>query len=85
MDKGTETMFKRLFWIGIGAALGVLAVSKAQAYVRAKTPDGPRKFLLGSDQDNIHIRTLQGLISDFNEARRQREDELNREFANNLR
>ena len=78
-------MFKRLLWIGVGVVCGVLVVSKAQAYVRAKTPDGPRQFLLGSDQDNVHMRTLRGLIEDFNAARHQREDELDRQFSSSMR
>ena len=43
-------MFKRVFWVAAGVVLGVLAVSKATAYVRANTPDKARQFLLGPDQ-----------------------------------
>ena len=32
-------MFKRLFWVSIGVGIGVVAVTKAQAYVKANTPD----------------------------------------------
>ena len=28
-------MFKRLFWVSIGVGIGVVAVTKAQAYVKA--------------------------------------------------
>ena len=31
-------MFKRLFWISIGVGIGAVAVTKAQAYVKANTP-----------------------------------------------
>ncbi|MBM6699263.1 hypothetical protein H7U32_02755 [Bifidobacterium pullorum subsp. saeculare] len=75
-------MLKRLFWVGVGVALGVLAVTKAQAYVKANTPDKARQFLLGPDQDHVAVRTLSGLIAEFNETRRAREDELNRRYAN---
>lgn len=75
-------MLKRLFWVGVGVALGVLAVTKAQAYVKANTPDKARQFLLGPDQDYVAVRTLSGLIAEFNETRRAREDELNRRYAN---
>ena len=32
-------MFKRIFWVGVGVAIGIVAVTKAQAYVKANTPD----------------------------------------------
>ena len=50
-------MFKRLFWIGVGVTVGALAVIKAQAYVKANTPDAARAFVFGPDQDLslIHI------------------------------
>lgn len=76
-------MVKRLFWIGLGTMLGVLIAAKAQAYVRERTPDGARQFLLGSDQENVHIRTLQGLVRDFNTARLRREHELGERYVAN--
>ena len=51
-------MFKRLFWISIGVGIGAVAVTKAQAYVKANTPDAARQFLLGPDQDHVAVRTL---------------------------
>ena len=56
-------MFKRIFWVGVGVAIGVMAVTKAQAYVKANTPDAARQFLLGPDQDNVPMKTLEGLVS----------------------
>ena len=41
-------MFKRLFWIGVGVTVGALAVIKAQAYVKANTPDAARAPCLRS-------------------------------------
>ena len=58
-------MFKRLFWVGLGVVAGVVAVSKAQAYVKANTPDKARQFLLGPDQENVGMRTLEGLVNEF--------------------
>lgn len=78
-------MFKRLFWIGVGIAIGVTAVAKAQAYVKAHTPDKARQFVLGPDQENVTIRTLEGLINEFNATRRAREAELNRKYAERAR
>ncbi|MCH4208610.1 hypothetical protein [Bifidobacterium sp.] len=77
-------MFKRIVWIGVGAVIGVIAVSKAQAYIKAKTPDNARQFLLGPDQERVGIRTLEGLVHDFNVARQAREDELNRRYAGSV-
>ena len=51
-------MFKRLFWVSIGVGIGVVAVTKAQAYVKANTPDTARQFLLAPDQDHVTMRTL---------------------------
>ena len=68
-------MFKRLFWVGLGVVAGVVAVSKAQAYVKANTPDKARQFLLGPDQENVGMRTLEGLVNEFTQVRRTREAE----------
>ena len=66
-------MFKRLFWISIGVGIGAVAVTKAQAYVKANTPDAARQFLFGPDQDH-----------EFNETRRAREAELNTKYADKI-
>ncbi|KFI46777.1 hypothetical protein GA0061078_0530 [Bifidobacterium bohemicum] len=73
-------MFKRLFWFLIGFGSGVVAVSKAEAYVRANTPDKARQFVLGPDQNNVAVRTLAGLLNDFNAVRVGREAELNDKY-----
>ena len=65
-------MFKRLFWISIGVGIGAVAVTKAQAYVKANTSDAARQFLFGPDQDHVAVRTLEGLFNQFNETRRAR-------------
>ncbi len=76
-------MFKRVFWIGVGVVIGVVAVSKAQSYVKANTPDTARQFLLGPDQDHVAMRTVEGLISEFNTTRQAREAELNERYTTN--
>ena len=73
-------MFKRLFWIGVGVPVGALAVIKAQAYVKANTPDAARAFVFGPDQDHVGMRTLEGLVNEFNATRRAREAELNQHY-----
>ena len=77
-------MFKRLFWVGLGVVAGVVAVSKAQAYVKANTPDKARQFLLGPDQENVGMRTLEGLVNEFTQVRRTREAELNNSYIDKL-
>ena len=77
-------MFKRLFWVFIGVGIGVVAVTKAQAYVKANTPDTARQFLLGPDQDHVTMRTLEGLVNEFNATRRAREAELNARYADKI-
>lgn len=77
-------MFKRLFWIAIGVGIGVVSVTKAQAYVRANTPAVAREFLLGPDQDHVTMRTLEGLVNEFNATRRAREAELNTKYADTI-
>ena len=77
-------MFKRLFWVGLGVVAGVVAVSKAQAYVKANTPDKARQFLLGPDQENVGMRTLEGLVNEFTQVRRTREAELNNRCSDKL-
>ncbi|MDF7663914.1 hypothetical protein PT282_04455 [Bifidobacterium sp. ESL0763] len=74
-------MVKRIFWVSLGFAMGVVAVSKAEAYVRANTPDKARQFVLGPDEDHVAVRTLRGLLGEFNETRRSRESELNERYA----
>lgn len=73
-------MFKRLFWIGVGVTVGALVVIKAQAYVKANTPDAARAFVFGPDQDHVGMRTLEGLVNEFNATRRAREAELNQHY-----
>ena len=48
-------MFKRIFWVGVGVAIGIVAVTKAQAYVKANTPDAARQFLLGPDENTRRV------------------------------
>lgn len=72
-------MFKRIFWVAVGAGIGVLAVTKAKAYLRTHTPDAPRQFFLGSDADDekLPLRTLRALYTEFEANRALREEQLN--------
>lgn len=77
-------MFKRLFWIGLGAGIGILAVTKAKAYLRTHTPDAPRQFFLGPDaeDEDVPMRTLRALYQEFEANRSKREEELNQQLIN---
>lgn len=78
-NKGSDVQAS--FWVSIGVGIGVVAVTKAQAYVKANTPDTARQFLLGPDQDHVTMRTLEGLVNEFNATRQAREAELNSKYA----
>ena len=73
-------MFKRIFWVGVGVAIGIVAVTKAQAYVKANTPDAARQFLLGPDQDNVPMKTLEGLLKESYVTRRALEAVVKRQY-----
>ena len=74
-------MFKRLFWMCVGIVIGVLAVTKARAYVKAKMPDTARKFVFSKEPENITLTTVLGLLKDFNASRKKHEAELNSRYA----
>ncbi|OXN01690.1 hypothetical protein [Bifidobacterium vansinderenii] len=75
-------MFKRIFWVSLGVGIGIMAVTKAQAYVKAHTPEPARQFVFGPDEEQppITLQTVQALFDDFQQHRRDREEQLNREF-----
>lgn len=73
-------MFKRLFWITLGVGIGVAAVAKANAYVRANTPRAAADFVLGPDNPQLTADTLRGLLEDFRHHQAERERELNARY-----
>ena len=77
-------MFKRLFWVDLGVVGVIKKNSKVQAYVTSKTPDNARQLLLGPDQGNGRMRTLEGLVNEFTQVRRTREAELNNRYIDKL-
>ena len=44
-----------------------------------------RLFWMAADIDNVGLRTLQGMFREFNETRKTREAELNKQYADRLR
>mgnify|MGYP007016882227 CR=1 FL=1 len=77
-------MFERLFWMSLGVGIGVMAGTKAQAYIKANTPDVARQFLLGPDQDHVTGCTREVLVNEFKATRRAREAELNARYADKI-
>lgn len=76
-------MIKRLFWISLGVAAGVVGMTKAQAYIKANNPEAAEK-LFGEGGTNSVVGTVQELFNEFNETRQAREAELNQEYAEHL-
>lgn len=75
-------MLKRLFWMFVGIVIGVLAVTKARAYIKAKMPDAARRFIFDKEPKNITLNTIIGLFKDFNSSRKEHEAELNSRYSN---
>ncbi|AKV55184.1 hypothetical protein BACT_0627 [Bifidobacterium actinocoloniiforme DSM 22766] len=78
-------MLKRIVWVGAGVVLGVIAASKAEAYVKANTPQKAREFVLGPDQEHVAERTLASLTSQFRAVKDSREAELNKRYIDRSR
>jgi hypothetical protein len=74
-------MFKRLFWVGVGFSIGVVAASKARSYAKAHTPAGAREFVFGRETNNVAISTVLGLYDEFQTTRKAREAELNQQYV----
>lgn len=77
-------MGRRAFWLLVGMVAGVIVVSKARAYVKANTPQTVRQVLDGRESDNTVVRTVAGLVEEFNAARLAREAELNRRYGGSI-
>ncbi|MDK6472551.1 hypothetical protein [Gardnerella pickettii] len=75
-------MFKRLFWICIGFAMGVMSVTKARAYVKEKLPQNARNFFFDKDPKNLTLSTILSLYNDFNSSRKAHESQINSKYAN---
>lgn len=77
-------MFKRLFWVSVGVTIGVIGVTKAQAYVRAHTPEPARTFVFGDQQPldaAFTVETVKHLVQDFTQHRRAREQQLIAQYS----
>ena len=74
-------MFKRIFWVGVGRGHRNRCRHQGTGLCQGQYAcDAARQFLLGPDQDNVPMKTLEGLVNEFNATRRAREAELNRQY-----
>ena len=72
---------KKLFYISLGVAIGVIMVSKARAYVKSSLPDKASSFLFPED-GNLPASTLQALLAEFSSAMEEKEKQLADKFLN---
>lgn len=75
-------LFRKLFWMGVGAGCALWAVSRAKAYVRANTPKKAREFVLGTDEENDDMarKTIYTLADQIRTRQQEREQELTERF-----
>lgn len=72
---------KKLFYFSLGAAVGIIIVSKARAYVKSRLPQGASSFLF-SDEGPLPSTTLQALLQEFSLAMEEKEKQLADKFLN---
>ena len=73
---------KKLFYLSLGVAIGVIMVSKARAYVKSSLPDKASSFLFSGEDVNLPASTLQALIAEFSCAMEEKEKQLADKFLN---
>lgn len=78
-------MLKRLFWLCVGIAVGVIAVTKARAYVKSRIPDKLQSVLFEQEPENLTLRTVLQLCKDFHTSRKMHEAQLNEKYARRSR
>ena len=72
---------KKLFYISLGVAIGVIMVSKARAYVKSSLPDKASSFLF-PEEGSLPASTLQALLAEFSSAMEEKEKQLADKFLN---
>ncbi|WP_434743684.1 hypothetical protein [Micromonospora sp. SH-82] len=70
---------KRLFWLGIGVAVGVLVVRKATQTAQAYTPAGIAGGL--SESAGNLVESLRSFVEDVRIGMAEREQEIHEAFA----
>jgi hypothetical protein len=70
---------RRLFWLGIGLAAGVLVVRKASRAAQAYTPAGIASGL--SESAGGLVESVRGFLDDVRVGMAEREQEIHEAFA----
>ncbi|MFG2057948.1 DUF6167 family protein [Micromonospora sp. NPDC048930] len=70
---------KRLFWLGVGLAVGVLVVRKATRTAQAYTPAGIASGL--SESAGSLVESVRGFVDDVRAGMAEREQEIHEAFA----
>ncbi|MFJ8580779.1 hypothetical protein [Micromonospora sp. NPDC093277] len=70
---------KRVFWLGIGLAVGVLVVRKATRAAQAYTPAGIAGGL--SESAGSLVESVRGFVEDVRIGMAEREQEIHEAFA----
>ncbi|WP_433532561.1 hypothetical protein ACQPYA_11295 [Micromonospora sp. CA-263727] len=70
---------KRLFWLGVGLAVGVVVVRKATRAARAYTPAGIADNL--SESAGGLVEELRSFVADVRAGMAEREQEIHEAFA----
>lgn len=73
-------MFKRLFWLLLGFVAGVIVVTKARAYVKAKMPDSVNHLLFSDESENLTVATMVNLYKEFTASRKAHEAQMNARY-----
>ncbi len=70
---------KRLFWLGVGLAIGVIVVRKANRAAQQFTPTGIASSL--SESAGGLVESLRSFVEDVREGMAEREGEIHAAFA----
>jgi hypothetical protein len=70
---------RRLFWLGIGVAVGVIVVRKATRTAQAYTPAGIASTL--TESAGGLVESLRSFVDDVRDGMHEREQEIHTAFA----
>lgn len=73
---------KRVFWLGIGLAVGALVVRKMTRTAQAYTPAGVASSL--SESAGSLVETVRSFVADVREGMAERELEIQQAFADGV-
>lgn len=75
-------MIRRFLWFLAGFITGVIAVSKARAYIRVHTSESVGTFVLGSSEDDqkVGVKTASLLFRTLKKNMKERQEELTEKY-----